>query len=429
MSVTVQIRDVSHRVRELTLNKPISLLGRGVLCDARLRGDSVSARHAKLKLYQKYAIIEDLDSLNGVFVNGNRIQGEVQVTLGDQIEFGKGGPSLQIVQGFGGTVQTGPSSGVSSTVQHSASNSQYSESENRTRKQWLFATGCGIMLCLTILLIVGAALTGYFATAVLVPGSGRLNAEDIFENYSESILLVCFRIKDHPGVIPIGTAFAIQEDGLCATNAHVVIGMKELKQELESYLAANQKIGEVEVLLISPGGTHEYQVRETYVHQAYARQEDLFSPDVGLIQVKLTDNQSMKPVSLATKRNLRRLKKGEELCYIGYPVFDARRDYNRLKKIAPRTFRGNLIRMLNYQEESTSIDDSMVVEHSMDTVGGASGSPIFDRSEQVVALLFAGMMVVNKETGQLETEQRINYGIRVDALREVIEDYRQEHQE
>ena len=63
MAVTVQIRDTNHRIRELALKKPISLLGRGVLCDARLHGDTVSKRHAKLKLYREYAIIEDLDSL------------------------------------------------------------------------------------------------------------------------------------------------------------------------------------------------------------------------------------------------------------------------------------------------------------------------------------------------------------------------------
>jgi hypothetical protein len=422
----ILIHDLNDRVRELTLKKPVSLIGRGLRCDARLRGDIVSSRHAKLKRYREYAIIEDLDSLNGVFVNGKRIEGQTRVTTGDVIELGSGGPTLKIVAGLS-AADAGQRSHATGARRQPSRDYGTVAAQRRSINRWWVIAGAGLLMCLTAMFVVVAILTGYFATSVLDSGSRSLDAEVIFEKYSDSTFLVCLRAEEYSRLIPIGTAFAIEEDGLCATNAHVVNGMKKQQQELQSTLLADKKSDAVELLLISPGGDREYQVVDSLSHRFYSEEGSEFGPDVGVIKVQLRGSEKLTPVPLATTRELRQLSAGEELCCIGYPVFDARRDYNRLSRIAPRIFQGTLVRMLNYHKETSPFENSLLVEHSLDTVGGASGSAIFDSSEKVVALLNAGMVVLDYKTGKVKIEERINYGIRVDALREVVEEYHAQH--
>ena len=60
-------------------------LGRHPDCGLVLTGKSVSRRHAELEITEDEVWVFDLDSANGVFVNGHRIDGRRKLAAGDQL--------------------------------------------------------------------------------------------------------------------------------------------------------------------------------------------------------------------------------------------------------------------------------------------------------------------------------------------------------
>jgi hypothetical protein len=63
------------------------LLGRGLACQFVFADNSVSRRHAELRLEDGLWHLRDLGSLNGTWVNGRRVR-EAEVRPGDEIRLG-----------------------------------------------------------------------------------------------------------------------------------------------------------------------------------------------------------------------------------------------------------------------------------------------------------------------------------------------------
>ncbi len=60
------------------------VLGRAADCDLRLRDDTVSRHHAEVRCEDGIWVISDLDSTNGVYVNGRRVW-RAEIRPGDEI--------------------------------------------------------------------------------------------------------------------------------------------------------------------------------------------------------------------------------------------------------------------------------------------------------------------------------------------------------
>jgi adenylate cyclase len=74
----------------IPLLKKKLVIGRRENCDIVLRFPNISSRHCELTLQSGYWYIQDLDSRNGVRVNGVRVQaGEKRVDPGDTIAIAK----------------------------------------------------------------------------------------------------------------------------------------------------------------------------------------------------------------------------------------------------------------------------------------------------------------------------------------------------
>ena len=56
--------------------------------DVQLDEASVSSRHAEIEIGEAGAVLRDLDSTNGTFLNGDQVTGEVALGEGDEIYFG-----------------------------------------------------------------------------------------------------------------------------------------------------------------------------------------------------------------------------------------------------------------------------------------------------------------------------------------------------
>jgi hypothetical protein len=72
----------------ITLERPITHIGRGLVADVRLEDPHVSRRHAILALRGDGARLLDDRSHNGTFVNGRRITVQ-DLTDGDVLRFGR----------------------------------------------------------------------------------------------------------------------------------------------------------------------------------------------------------------------------------------------------------------------------------------------------------------------------------------------------
>ncbi|MDA7979220.1 MAG: FHA domain-containing protein [Pirellulales bacterium] len=74
----------------IPLLKKDLLVGRRESCDIVLRFQNVSAHHCKFSVVDGYWFIQDLNSRNGVKVNGERVEvGERRIDPGDQVAIAK----------------------------------------------------------------------------------------------------------------------------------------------------------------------------------------------------------------------------------------------------------------------------------------------------------------------------------------------------
>lgn len=64
------------------------VLGRSAACDIQLPEDSVSRRHARVTVARHVVTVSDLDSTNGLFVNGHRVQ-RAELQDGDRLHLGE----------------------------------------------------------------------------------------------------------------------------------------------------------------------------------------------------------------------------------------------------------------------------------------------------------------------------------------------------
>ncbi len=75
-------------LQEFDLLGPEVILGRSPECHITIEDPLVSRRHARIKLGNDHAVVEDLGSRNGVRVNGKRIESPNPLDNGDRIRIG-----------------------------------------------------------------------------------------------------------------------------------------------------------------------------------------------------------------------------------------------------------------------------------------------------------------------------------------------------
>src|SRR5262249_37450646 len=81
--------------RSLRLRSEHTVVGRRRDCGIRVVSSEVSRRHCLLSVQNGCLSVEDLDSINGTYVNGLRIAGRQVVRPGDRFELG---PAIFLVE-------------------------------------------------------------------------------------------------------------------------------------------------------------------------------------------------------------------------------------------------------------------------------------------------------------------------------------------
>ncbi len=93
-----------RRGQELLLTEGTYLLGRDATCHILLDDPKVSRRHARLNVQREQVVIEDLGSMNGLYVNGVRLSGTQPLFDGDWLT--AGAEELELVIGEGRRART-----------------------------------------------------------------------------------------------------------------------------------------------------------------------------------------------------------------------------------------------------------------------------------------------------------------------------------
>jgi pSer/pThr/pTyr-binding forkhead associated (FHA) protein len=104
MDVRLVVEKGSKQKREIRLKSEDTIIGRRTGCDLRVPSASVSRRHCRLSFRDDCLVVEDLQSANGTYVNGIRVQETQVVQPGDRLEVGpvtflvkyKGSPSAEV---------------------------------------------------------------------------------------------------------------------------------------------------------------------------------------------------------------------------------------------------------------------------------------------------------------------------------------------
>jgi pSer/pThr/pTyr-binding forkhead associated (FHA) protein len=88
LSIQLTIVNGPTRTASVRLRKTATLIGRQKGCDIRIPSDEISRRHCLLYLDKGKLTVEDLNSANGTFLNGQRIQNREMLKPGDRITVG-----------------------------------------------------------------------------------------------------------------------------------------------------------------------------------------------------------------------------------------------------------------------------------------------------------------------------------------------------
>ncbi len=84
----IVIRAPNGDVREVPLTSSPVVIGRDESADVQVEDKKVSRRHAAFKLVDGVPTVEDLGSINGVKLNGEKISEQAEFSFGDQIRIG-----------------------------------------------------------------------------------------------------------------------------------------------------------------------------------------------------------------------------------------------------------------------------------------------------------------------------------------------------
>ena len=102
--------DRVHRLvwgrREITLDEGENLIGRDAEAVVWIDDESVSRRHARIKVGPEGATLEDLGSKNGTYVAGQKIRGVVRLSDRESVKIGPATLTLRVMKRTGSTRST-----------------------------------------------------------------------------------------------------------------------------------------------------------------------------------------------------------------------------------------------------------------------------------------------------------------------------------
>ncbi len=261
-------------------------------------------------------------------------------------------------------------------------------------------------------------------------GSGSSSSGVLPSNLDASTFMIGYTIElqGRERTLLLGTGFAI-EGNLIATNAHVTKGLLD---EARALAANGIRIKRASAFQSETG--KEYPLLKAVIHPSYTG--GTRSPDAGLFEAR---DQLPARLQLDTAQGSTRLRKGDAVQQNGFPgdlfnaVFD---DFQPGLSVPKATLYTGTIQTIENFDSRVVVDPANIslvdmYQHSMDTSGGTSGSPILSNGK-VIGLHNAGLsyeVFVAAPNGQA-TIRRVptatgSWGINVKHLINLVAFYKQ----
>ena len=205
------------------------------------------------------------------------------------------------------------------------------------------------------------------------------------------------------------TAFAVRAD-LLATNAHCVVAMER-----------RQGLGATYFALPNGGRGEHLPISSMWRHPGYQPDGAHPSADVGLVQI---EGAAPVHVTLAPLSRVQQLGPGDEIYVYGFPG-----DLVNVSSPVATITNGVIGRTVAFDGTGTDAQSAQLIQHSAFTSPGTSGSPIFDRNGQVIAVNAGTFRTAQQqqvvgplgpEAQTVLTESGYKYGVRADLLASLL---------
>jgi len=317
---------------------------------------------------------------------------------------------------------------------------------------WLIAGLLIVLLLFGILAVIRATGSGQSADA----SSMLAQAAEKNKKAVGLVVLTAVHQNGNKLPVPIGTAWAFEKNKF-ATNAHVANGLISTILDLKKYLASEmmgkiaaengcktpeellKKIGEqkaeqlakecfenVEKMIrgfevsIQINGAHRlgYPVTHVQIHRDFGLANTKFDPDVAVFTIQ-GEHDCFFP--LAGTNTLHSLKSGEPVAFLGFPMEKLDQGNVNIDNPVASMQSGMVVAVSDFEMKDAGKDGNLLIRHNLPSTGGASGSPIFNRKGEVVALLYAGNVIgqvmKDGEIDRAPSAAQINFAVRADLLK------------
>jgi hypothetical protein len=430
-SITVTRLTGFDRNKKSTLDRPAVVLGTDAGADVRFDptwDKTVSPQHCTLEFRGGSWWLKDA-SRDGCFIGGRKVTTE-KLAPGAVLELGKGGPKVQL--DFAGAAAPAPAAAPAApaaarpTAAPAASEPPPMPAAAPVAAPALKPAGGNRTLIAVVAAVffLGSlgALGWYFRDHLpfFRPAPEQALAEKAKE-FAEAVGLVV--VVGEGGPQGSATAWAIGP-GVFATNSHVSAPVAEhLKRGGQAYIAINRR------------PDLRLKITRAVVHPRYMKPDQNFEGkppsaipyDVGLLYV---EGQAPKFFRPAPKAELEKLDSGYRIAFLGFPMEGLSGNNVDVRNPVATMQSGIVTAVTDYWLAPSTFEKRFSVQHNLGATGGASGSPIFNSRGQVVALLNAGNIIgtINAAGNVVRAPSAamVNYGQRVDLLRDIWPDYPKE---
>lgn len=397
-----------------------------VTFDAHVDLDA-SGYHCELLLQNGLWTVVDHNARNGTWINGERVQAR-PLAHGDVVECGRNGPRLRVElprpaspplplvapapASVGQQVAAAMPQGAKVGHRTMAFMIDQALARDARRHRGLKVA----VVALTALVVAGFAVGAWVLLQErerpVSAGDPNLGARLAAENERSIYLLATQRAGQRPR--GFCTGFAVT-DRLIATNAHCIqMAMRETQQGAALVALPNKREG-VAIALTPVYADARFQNPQL--------SRGGIGYDVGLVRAA----QPLPAwVRLATDEELFALHEGDGIFVYGFPGLTM----NESSPVATITL-GLLNRVTDFHNNVGTPQTAQKLQHSAQTSGGSSGSPIFLPSGGVIGLNAGSLadderqIVVDPSNGQrreveVNRSSNFKYGMRADLIRQAL---------
>jgi hypothetical protein len=284
------------------------------------------------------------------------------------------------------------------------------------------------------LVVVVAAIGAYFVLNEIRIGSMEevvaavaddVRKEMVNQDFIDELEAAAYAViqRDREGrEVLQGTAWPVAQ-GMLATNAHVAALLKGSGGELIVRKPGSE-----------PGGDGDFKVVDAVIHDGYAQFSKFDSEtkaksssyaalgndarrtgyDVAILKVDRTDGFG--PIlPRASAEEVVALDSGMPLATAGYPIGGTAEQGQAQLKPTPTVQYGRITSVTDFFMFGTDPAHAYLVQHSLPTFKGASGSPIINNEGKVVAILSGGHVVETTE-GIASNAVMRNFAQRIDLI-------------